>query len=156
MNKILALLLLIAAPAFSQERMQLLGRVVSDRNGISNVFVINKATGAETKTNGSGGFTILSKVGDILVVYSPKVTIREFAVSEQSFKEMPYVIAVETSSLELEEVVVDGSITSEKLGIVPRAKTLHSRRTKVIYSWSIQTSYVGGATSWLHALRPCN
>lgn len=83
MNKILALLFLITAPALSQERMQLSGRVISDSNGIGNVFVINKATGAETKTNGSGSFTIPSKVGDILVAYNPRVTIREFAVSEQ-------------------------------------------------------------------------
>jgi len=135
MNKILALLLLIAAPAFSQERMQLSGRVITDGNGIGNVFVINKATGVETKTNGSGSFTIPSKVGDILVVYSPRVTIREFAVSEQSFKEVPYVIEVETSSLELEEVVVDGSsITSEKLGIVPAGQKRYTPAERKSYT----------------------
>jgi hypothetical protein len=134
MNKILALLLLIAAPAFSQERMQLSGRVITDGNGIGNVFVINKATGAETKTNGSGSFVIPSKVGDMLVVYSPRVTIREFAVSEQSFKEVPYVIEVETSSLELEEVIVDGSITSEKLGIVPAGQKRYTPAERKLYT----------------------
>jgi hypothetical protein len=135
MNKILALLLLITAPAFSQERMQLSGRVISDSNGIGNVFVINKLTGTETKTNGSGSFTIPSKAGDILVVYSPRVTIREFAVSEQSFKEVPYVIEVETSSLELEEVVVDGSsITSEKLGIVPAGQKRYTPAERKLYT----------------------
>jgi hypothetical protein len=135
MNKILALLLLIAAPAFSQERMPLSGKVISDGNGIGSVFVINKATGAETKTNGSGSFMLSSKVGDILVVYSPRVTIREFAVSEQSFKEVPYLIEVETSSLELEEVVVDGSsITSEKLGIVPAGQKRYTPAERKLYT----------------------
>lgn len=110
------------------------GKVVSDGNGVSDVFVINKATGTETKTDVSGGFNILSKVGDILVVYSPRVTIREFAMSDKSFAENPYVVEVEASSVELEEVVVDGSISAEKLGIVPKNQKRYTPAERKLYT----------------------
>jgi len=134
MNKLITILLLITATAFCQERKPLQGKVISDGNGVRDVFVINKATGIETKTDVSGGFNILSKVGDMLVVYSPRVTIREFAVSEKSFAEVPYVIEVEASSVELEEVVVDGTITAEKLGIVPKNQKQYTPAERKLYT----------------------
>ena len=134
MNKFLAILLFIAATAFCQERKPLQGKVVSDGYGVADVFVINKATGSETKTDVSGNFNIASKAGDKLVVYSPRVTIREFAVSDKSFTEVPYVVEVEVSSLELDEVVVDGSITAEKLGIVPKNQKQYTPAERKLYT----------------------
>jgi len=134
MNKLIAIVLLITATAFCQERKPLQGKVIAGGNGVADVFVINKATGQETKTDASGGFNIATKVGDALVVYSPQVNIREFAVSDKSFAENPYVVEVEASSLELDEVVVDGSITAEKLGIVPKNQKQYTPAERKLYT----------------------
>jgi len=119
MNSLMALLLLATATLFSQEREPLAGLVLSNNMAVANIFVINKVTGTEVKANANGIFTIPSKPGDVIVVYSPNTKVREFAISDASFKESPYIVEVEISALELDEVVVDGTITGEKLGIVP-------------------------------------
>jgi len=134
MNKLFAILLLITATAFCQERTPLLGKVISGGTAVADVFVINKATGLEVKTDAHGSFTIASKTGDALVVYSPRVALREFVVSDESFAENPYVIEVEASSVELEEVVVDGNITAEKLGIVPKNQKQYTPAERKLYT----------------------
>jgi len=134
MNRLIVLLLLVTAAAFCQERKPLLGRVVAAGVAVANVFVINKATATETKTDGSGNFTIPSKPGDMLVVYSPKTEVREFAISDASFKEVPYVAEVVMSALELKEVVVDGGITSEKLNIVPEGQKQFTPAERKLYT----------------------
>lgn len=128
------MLLLVTTTVFCQERKPLLGRAVSNGTGISDVFVINKATGTEVKTDAGGGFSIISKPGDIIVVYSPRIDVREFAISEASFKELPYIVEVVISALELDEVVVDGSITSDKLGIVPANQKQFTPAERKLYT----------------------
>lgn len=122
MTKWLAILLLVCTTAFCQERKPLLGRVLSGGAGIQDVFVINKATGTEVKTDNTGGFSIATRPGDRLAVYSARVDVREFVISEASFKEVPYVLEVNAKSTELEEVVIQGQVTSESLGIVPKGQ----------------------------------
>jgi len=119
MNKWL-LILLVYATAFCQERKPLLGKVVTGNVGISNIFVINKATGAEVKTDALGGFSIPAKPGDKIAIYSNTIEARDFAISEKSFAEMPYVVEVDIKGTELEEVVVEAKITSQSLGLVPK------------------------------------
>ena len=119
MNKWL-FILLVCATAFCQERKPLLGKVITGNTGISNTFVINKATGAEVKTDALGGFAIPAKPGDKIAVYSNTIEARDFAITEKSFTEMPYVVEVDLKSTELEEVVVEAKITSQSLGLVPK------------------------------------
>lgn len=121
MHKLIVALLLFCGTVFCQERKPLPGKVVIVGNGIQNVFVINKATGAEVKTGGGGYFTIYAKAGDMLAVYSDKVDVRDFAVSEASFKENPYLMEVNAKSYEMEEVIINSaSVTSQSLGLVPK------------------------------------
>lgn len=123
MIKWLTILLLACTTAFCQERRPLAGKVIAGGAGIQDVFVINKATGNEVKTNNTGNFSIAARAGDRLAVYSAGVDAREFVISEASFKEVPYVLEVNSKSTELEEVVVQGStVTSESLGIVPKGQ----------------------------------
>lgn len=129
MIRLLALLL-VCATAFCQERNPLQGKVVAGNAGAANVFVINKATGAEVKTDAGGNFTVPSKAGDILAVYSAKTDVRDFAVTDASFKEIPYVMEVNaklgaagtvSNSVELNEVVINSpTVTSQSLGLVPK------------------------------------
>ncbi|MXN91245.1 hypothetical protein GR160_08385 [Flavobacterium sp. Sd200] len=134
MLKLTALLLLVCTTAFCQERKPLYGKVEANKMGLTAVFVINKATGAEVKTDSSGNFTLNVSPGDVIVAYSARTTVREFAVSEASFTENPYVIEVEMSAEELEEVIVDASVTSQKLGIVPANQKQFTQAERHLYT----------------------
>lgn len=136
MNKLLCIALFINTAVFSQERKDLQGLVVSDGNlPVANVFVINKATGTEVKTGATGIFSLPAKAGDALAVYSSGTEVREFAISETSFKEVPYVMAVVYKPYELDEVVVNGqAITAQSLGIVPKGQKQYTPAEKKLYT----------------------
>jgi len=96
MNKWTLLLLLFYGQAFCQERRALPGRVIlADNTAVPNVFVINKATRTETKTDVAGSFSIPARAGDRLAVYSADTEVREFAISDASFAKVPYVLSVD-------------------------------------------------------------
>jgi hypothetical protein len=121
-NKWLFLLFFIPVLAFCQERKILSGRVVEPGGsaGIGDVFVINKNSGAETKTDLFGNFSILARESDVLTVYSPKVEVRNFTINTAAFKENPYKISVYyTENYQLKEVVITDTLSSS-LGL-PRA-----------------------------------
>ena len=108
-----------------------MGKVVFGNDPVADLFIINKATGAEVKTNAEGNFTITARVGDAIVVYSPQTNAREFAVTAASFIENPYMISIERKAVELAEVVVtQPKVSSQSLGLVPknyRFKTIGER-----------------------------
>jgi len=120
MNKWFLILLLVCTTTFSQERTPLLGKVIANGIGVTGIFVINKATGSEVKTDATGNFSLPAKPGDKIAVYSTGVNTRDFAISEASFKEMPYVVEVDVKGIELDEVVVETKVTSQSLGLVPK------------------------------------
>lgn len=99
------------------------GKIVVGTTGMEGVFIINKNTGAEVKTGSGGTFTIPAKAGDMLAVYSTKIDVRDFAISEASFKDDPYIMEVSAKSfqIELEGVVINSpTVTSQSLGLVPK------------------------------------
>ena len=120
MKQLLYILLLFTLSATAQERQTLLGKVMVDDAAVADVFVINKQTGTEVKSDAQGTFSIAAKPGDRLVVYSNKINVREFLLGQASFVNMPYVLAVEVKAEQIEEVVVNRpTVTSESLGLVP-------------------------------------
>lgn len=118
MKWLTCILLLVSVSVFCQERRPLQGKITAGDYIVNNVFVINKVTGAETKSDAAGLFTIAAKIGDQLVLYGDKIEVREFAVNDFSFKEVPYVMEVKPKSTELKEVVIS-HINPESLGLVP-------------------------------------
>jgi hypothetical protein len=141
-------LLLLSLSALSQDRKPFLGKVVSGEMVIEDIFIINKATGAETKTNNKGIFTLPVKVGDQLVIYGTKTDVREFTINNLSFKEQPYVVSVEIKGYELEEVVVEGStVTSESLGLVPKGQKQYTPAERKLYTATEGTDAIFNALS---------
>ncbi len=106
-SKITILLLLICTLTFAQGRKALRGTVKSGGVPVATVFVINNQTGDETRTDSQGNFNIAAKPGDKLAVYSEQTETKELAVTEDSFRYPPFVIAVDYKATELEEVVVE-------------------------------------------------
>ncbi|RYD86390.1 MAG: hypothetical protein EOP54_30440, partial [Sphingobacteriales bacterium] len=121
MNRLLYLLLLATLPLAAQGRKALMGRVMWGNDAVANVYVINKKTGTETKTDAKGNFTLDAKAGDVLTVYSNKTEVRDFKINDFAFKDNPYVLSVKVIAYELDEVVInEQTVTSESLGLVPK------------------------------------
>jgi hypothetical protein len=128
----MVVLLLFCGVAFAQQRKPLDGRVLAGDAYVVGLFVINKHTGAETKTDGNGNFTIAARPGDRLTIYSPQIEVRDFVVSAASFNEHPYKVEVEPKATELNEVVIV-EMNPEKMGLVPKGQkqlTVAERRLK--------------------------
>lgn len=132
-SKLLLLcLLLFCSMVFAQQRKPLDGRVLAGKAYVVGVYIINKQTGAETKSDGSGNFTLQARAGDRITVYSPQIEVRDFAISEASFKEHPYKIEVVPKGTDLDEVVIV-DMNPEKMGLVPKGQkqyTVAERRLK--------------------------
>ncbi|KOS06549.1 hypothetical protein AM493_11265 [Flavobacterium akiainvivens] len=94
----------------AQQRKPLTGIVTVGEARVPGVFIINKKTGDEAKTDSKGSFTIMARDGDLLAVNSPITQDREFYINEDSFKKMPYVLGVEAKATELEEVIINDTV----------------------------------------------
>ncbi|MCW4469355.1 hypothetical protein OGH69_10295 [Flavobacterium sp. MFBS3-15] len=106
-SKITIILLLLCSLASAQGRKALRGTVNSGGVGVPNVFVINRQTGDETKTDSQGNFNIAAKAGDRMAVYGEQIETRDFSVTEDSFRYTPFTVSVDYKATELEEVVVE-------------------------------------------------
>ena len=135
-NRLLYILFLLIGVSASAQVQTLQGRVVADSNGVPNVFVINKATGIEVKTDSKGFFTMVAKPGDKITAYSNKIIVRDFMLNAASFKDVPYVISVNYNAYELDELVIDkyGKINSESLGIVPKGQKRYTVAERRLYT----------------------
>ena len=133
MKKLLCIILLfLSVQAFSQDRLH--GKVVSNNEPVSGVYVINKRTGTEAKTDNNGLFNLEVKTGDELAVYSAKIVTRNFTVHKEWFDENPFIISVDQQIYELEEVVIDHQVTSESLGLVPKGQKQYTPAERRLYT----------------------
>lgn len=134
MNKLLYFLLFCSLSLFAQRRHAFQGRVITPDAPLPGVFVINKDTGKETKSGENGLFTLDARAGDRLAVYSDRVEVREFPLSDKSFEEQPYILEVELKANELKEVVVEGGrLDPEAMGLVEQGQkqyTVAQRRKR--------------------------
>src|SRR5690606_7047243 len=133
MKKLLCILfILLSMQAFSQDRLY--GKVVSYNEPVQGVYVINKRTGAEAKSDNNGLFNLEVKIGDELAVYSSKIVTRNFTVNKEWFNESPFVISVDQQLYELEEVVINHQVTSESLGLVPKGQKRYTPAQRRLYT----------------------
>lgn len=132
-NSILYFLLCLPLLAFSQ-RKNLNGRVVTDGAGIGGIYIINKSTGAEKKSDALGNFVIEARAGDVITAYSSKTEVRDFVINEKSFEEDPYIISINTRTYELDEVVVEKKVTSESLGLVPPGQKRYTPAERKLFA----------------------
>jgi hypothetical protein len=110
-TKLLLLLFLCSFAGMAQQRKSLKGRVTVAEASLSGAFVINKATGQEVTTDAQGLFSLPARKGDKIVVYSTKIETREFFITDDAFKNMPYAMAVTAKAFDLDEVVVTDTVS---------------------------------------------
>lgn len=128
----------------AQERQTLEGRIVAGTNGVPDVFVINKTAALEAKTSSIGYFSIKAQKGDAIIVYNSKIIVREFVLTADAFKANPYLITVNYSVEELDEVVINkyGNINAESLRLVPKGqkkRTVAERRLFTAGAFTVGT-----------------
>ncbi|MES2484892.1 MAG: hypothetical protein V4581_02945 [Bacteroidota bacterium] len=145
-TKLIAILLVFCLHAAAQQHDTLQGHIVVAGAGAPGVFVINKNTGTEVKTNNKGLFKITAKNGDRLTVYSNKTVVREFYIDANAFKNPPYAMEVEPQGYEVEEVFVDHTITAQSLGIVPKGQKQNTVARRRLYTAA------GNRPLWVYAL----
>lgn len=110
------------------------GKVVLGGAVVTNVFIINKVTGAEVKSDGHGLFVIPAKIGDQLVVYNDRIEVREFSINKITIAEVPFVMEVKQKLYELDEVVITQKITPESLGLVPKNQKQYTVAERRLYT----------------------
>ena len=125
-------MLLLSVQVFSQNTLY--GKVVSSNEPVQGVYVINKRTGAEAKSDNNGLFKLEVKTGDELAVYNTQIVTRNFTVNKEWFDESPFVISVDQQMYELEEVVIDHQVTSESLGLVPKGQKQYTPAQRRLYT----------------------
>ena len=152
MKKLVVIMLLLSVQVFAQENHKLYGKVVAYGDAVPGVYVINKRTGAEIKTDNNGLFDLEVRIGDELAVYSPAIVTRNFTVNKGWFDDEPFVLSVDQQFYELEEVVIEQRVTSESLGLVPKGQKRYTpaeRRLKAASAieptWLAGQGSVGGA-----------
>jgi hypothetical protein len=127
-TKIVILLAFFALHMAAQDRKALTGIVTAGDARVPGVFVINRTAGTETRADARGNFTIQAKNGDRITVHSVFTEDRDFYISTDSFKKMPYVLAVETKATELEEVIVNDTLSIIQPVIGTKEYTAAERR----------------------------
>lgn len=132
------MLFLLASVTVMGQRRPLSGVVMSGKNAVSGVYVINKSTGDELRTDNKGQFSIMVQPGDYLAVYSKDVEARDFLTSEASFVDVPYRLSVVYKPYELDEVTIDknNTITAEGMGIVPKGQKKYTQQERKLYTAS--------------------
>lgn len=139
-------LLLFPFIVFAQQK-ELKGRVLAGEAPLHDVYVINATSGQETKTV-YGNFTILAAPGDKLVVYSSKINTRKFILDEDAFSNTPYIMIVNLTPQELEEVIIDEyqGVDEVSLGLVPADQKKYSyteRQLKAARKFKVDPPYLG-------------
>lgn len=133
-NRLLFIIILLFS--ITADAQTLKGRIVSGNSAVADVFVINKKTGAETKADVLGYFTIAAKPGESIVVYNTKISVREFILTSASFNEQPYLMSVNYQTYEMDEVVIDKKIDAVSLGLVPKDQKRYTVAERRLYSAS--------------------
>ncbi|MFP9099448.1 hypothetical protein ACLI09_10365 [Flavobacterium sp. RHBU_24] len=127
------LLLLLTASGYSQGRTDFHGVVNTSGAVAAGVFIINKTTGAEVKSDAKGAFTIPAKAGDQIVVYSTYTEVREFAVTAAALAANPYEMEVIPKATELKEVVIT-DMNPENMGLVPKGQKQYTVAERRLYT----------------------
>ena len=116
------------------ERQQLYGKLTSDEISVNSIFIINKTTGEETKSNNKGNFSLYTGTGDILVIYSPDIVPMEIKLNADNFNKMPFIIALTAQAKELDEVVLEKQVDAVSLGIVPKDQKKYTHADRRLYT----------------------
>ena len=124
-NSFLLFFILAAVNCFSQQDIK--GRVVASGIPLPWRGVVNINSGAETKTDSLGNFTIKAAVSDTLSIETANVYSGRIIINEKDFTRL---LVIDLGAYELEEVVIDNTLSAEELGLVPKGQRQYTPAEK--------------------------
>lgn len=98
--------------------------------GVQAMNLVNEKTAV---SDGNGYFEISAKEGDMIVFPSVNYEYKRRIIEAVDLQKGSIVVKLVAKAIELEEVVVLGSINPEDLGIVPRGQKIMTRAEKKLY-----------------------
>ena len=105
------------------ERVKVSGIILSDKNDVENIHVINKTAQIFTTTNKKGEFKIIAKLNDTLAFSSIQHIPKQITVSKRTILNRALIVKLEEQINELDEVVVGKVLTGDLLSDIKNADT---------------------------------
>ncbi len=105
------------------QRKNVVGKVVSKSRNLEDIYVQNKSTGTYTLTERGGYFKILAQPEDTLVFSGVNFKTKSKTLSYKDLNKTMVFVPMEVFSYELDEIVIDRTVTMQSLGI-PTGKVL--------------------------------
>jgi len=100
------LLLFVVQFGFSQSKITINGKVLSENLLIPNVEIINLSTEKSTTTNANGEFSIAAKVNDSILIFHKNYELKGIKISSDDINKKQITVEITRKVEELKEVVV--------------------------------------------------
>lgn len=122
------LLLLVTPVALSQSEKMIHGKILVSNATPKGVYVINVNNEKESLSNEHGEFSILAKLGDVIVFSSMHLEYARKVIDADNYNGQLMLIAMTSKVVELDEVVVENyaGINAVSLGILSKPATKYS------------------------------
>jgi hypothetical protein len=114
----------------------ILGKIVVDTVAVEGVNVINARNDKATISNKKGVFSIVVKVGDILVFSAVNLETLRKKISDEDLKSEMLIFKMKSKTNHLKEVIINenSDINAAKLGIVPYGQKQYTPAERKLYT----------------------
>lgn len=137
-NIVLALFLWITGLTFGQAPVskEINGQVLERSTTIEGVNIINNTTQLATVSDVNGMFSIVVKVGDVLVFSSVNLEPLKHRITVEDLSLNSITVKMTVKEVQLKEVVVNenAGLTAENLGIIPYGQKKYTPAERKVYT----------------------
>ena len=138
-NKSILFILLFLTQFISGQTLgekHILGKIVVDTVSVEGVNVVNARNDKATISNKKGVFSIVVKVGDVLVLSAVNLETRRKKISEEDLKSEMLIFKMKSKTNHLKEVIINenSDINAAKLGIVPYGQKQYTPAERKLYT----------------------
>ena len=138
-NKSILFILLFLTQFISGQTLgekHILGKIVVDTVSVEGVNVVNARNDKATISNKKGVFSIVVKVGDILVLSAVNLETRRKKINAEDLKSEMLIFKMKSKTNHLKEVIINenSDINAAKLGIVPYGQKQYTPAERKLYT----------------------
>lgn len=142
-TSLIAVFLFVFQLGFGQSEKRLHGKVINNGFPIGGIDVINPSNSALTVTDASGRFSIMAKVGDVLIFAGKNYTTTRISLKQKDFDKSGIETALDKEVIQLVEVEISKEVDDVKLDtptVAPLRSVdniLNSATNVMVYNGSI-------------------
>ena len=138
-NKSILFILLFLTQFISGQTLgekHILGKIVVDTVSVEGVNVVNARNDKATISNKKGVFSIVVKVGDVLVLSAVNLETRRKKINAEDLKSEMLIFKMKSKTNHLKEVIINenSDINAAKLGIVPYGQKQYTPAERKLYT----------------------